>query len=687
LIVQHMSHALAMIGRLFYRIFIACLLIILASWSVDVIWLLIGVIAYGDFARACREFPKWSSGEHSESGFVGSLVAANVATLLAALLNTVRPPIGYPRRRAKQVVASGVCGAILGAMPGFLVAMCFDESVPLIAIPSFAGVAIGVFSAAGVRLWAALPPLRPLLRRRRVWGTALCIILVLFSLLIWAAWPGSSTFTISPETTYITEPLDKDGYVDYVTALNERLRKGVTPDNNANVLICQALGPHPEGGTMPSEYFQWLGIESPPEDGAYYLGWKDYQRAHLNDGGRQFWDGNGDVLTLAGKLPWTAEDEPQILDWLNQNEKPLALIVHASRRSEYFNPLVPNRTEDWSPGLYAALLPCVQYCRECVSALRARAMFRIHEGRTDEAWQDLLACHRLGRLIARGGTLIEMLVGIAIEMSACHGDIAFLEYAKPTSKQALACCDELRKLPPMPEVSDKLDHCERLFLLDAMLLTARHGRAFLESFSNDNKPPEIGTFRNKLFTLSVDWDPALTNANRWFDRDVAALRIKERDARMKELAAITQVLKKLKPSSGNISALPTPLIGPKGRGEQIGNIMIALMTPAFDKLVNASDRCEQTHRNLHIAFALAAYLRDHGRYPANLDELAPKYLDKIPDDLFSGKPLIYRLENDGYLLYSVGVNGVDEDGQSYGDDPPGDDIVVRVPVPDPQKKN
>ena len=32
-------------------------------------------------------------------------------------------------------------------------------------------------------------------------------------------------------------PLDKDGYVDFEAALNERLGKGVPPEKNANVSI------------------------------------------------------------------------------------------------------------------------------------------------------------------------------------------------------------------------------------------------------------------------------------------------------------------------------------------------------------------------------------------------------------------------------------------------------------------
>jgi hypothetical protein len=65
-------------------------------------------------------------------------------------------------------------------------------------------------------------------------------------------------FTLGKETTYITGPLDEDGYVDYATALNERLRKGIKPEENANVLLWKAFGPRPEGAKMPPDFFKFL---------------------------------------------------------------------------------------------------------------------------------------------------------------------------------------------------------------------------------------------------------------------------------------------------------------------------------------------------------------------------------------------------------------------------------------------
>ena len=124
--------------------------------------------------------------------------------------------------------------------------------------------------------------------------------------------------------------------------------------------------------------------------------------------------------------------------------------------------------------------------------------------------------------------------------------------------------------------------------------------------------------------------------------------------------------------------------GPESRGEAIGNTLIALLLPAFQKMQGAADRSEQFNRNQQLAFALAAYRADKGKYPAKLDELAPDYLRSVPNDLYSGQPMIYRLMDTGYLLYSVGLNGIDDGGRSFGDDPRGDDPRVRMPVPEPK---
>ena len=40
-------------------------------------------------------------------------------------------------------------------------------------------------------------------------------------------------FPLGKDTTYVTGPLDKDGYIDYEAALNDLLGKDITPEKNA----------------------------------------------------------------------------------------------------------------------------------------------------------------------------------------------------------------------------------------------------------------------------------------------------------------------------------------------------------------------------------------------------------------------------------------------------------------------
>jgi hypothetical protein len=64
-----------------------------------------------------------------------------------------------------------------------------------------------------------------------------------------------------------------------------------------------------------------------------------------------------------------------------------------------------------------------------------------------------------------------------------------------------------------------------------------------------------------------------------------------------------------------------------------------------------------------IACALERYHATEGQYPDTLDALAPKFLDKVPQDIIGGKPLVYRRTDNGkFMLYSVGWNQKDDGG-------------------------
>jgi hypothetical protein len=63
-----------------------------------------------------------------------------------------------------------------------------------------------------------------------------------------------------------------------------------------------------------------------------------------------------------------------------------------------------------------------------------------------------------------------------------------------------------------------------------------------------------------------------------------------------------------------------------------------------------------------VAMALERYRKDRAKWPGDLAELMPKYLDKIPLDPFDGKPLRFRRFDEGVVVYSVGSDGADNGG-------------------------
>ena len=64
-----------------------------------------------------------------------------------------------------------------------------------------------------------------------------------------------------------------------------------------------------------------------------------------------------------------------------------------------------------------------------------------------------------------------------------------------------------------------------------------------------------------------------------------------------------------------------------------------------------------------LVCALERYRLARGQYPEMLDALAPRYVEKIPQDIIGGRPLKYRRTDDGqFVLYSIGWNETDEGG-------------------------
>lgn len=65
-----------------------------------------------------------------------------------------------------------------------------------------------------------------------------------------------------------------------------------------------------------------------------------------------------------------------------------------------------------------------------------------------------------------------------------------------------------------------------------------------------------------------------------------------------------------------------------------------------------------------IALACKTYRNQEGHFPENIAALIPDILEKEPVDPFTGNPFIYKLQEDGFVVYSVGSNEKDDEGRA-----------------------
>jgi hypothetical protein len=109
-------------------------------------------------------------------------------------------------------------------------------------------------------------------------------------------------------------------------------------------------------------------------------------------------------------------------------------------------------------------------------------------------------------------------------------------------------------------------------------------------------------------------------------------------------------------------------------------ILTRLLLPAVDKVSSACRRKQAQVRCLAAALAAERYRRKHADWPKTLDSLTPDLLAAVPLDPFDGKPLRYRRLADGVAVYSVGPDGVDDNGTFDRTAPirPGTDLGFRL---------
>jgi len=510
--------------------------------------------------------------------------------------------------------------------------------------------------------------------------------------------PTKINITIGKDTTYITGPVNADGTINYVAYINAKHSKGVTPQNNAAVLLARAIDPKCWDDDVAARFFKLMGTLPPSAKGDYFVPLDEYiEQTDANF--RAIMPGSETASEAAERLldrttarPWSERDFPLVSRWLKANAKPLALVESASKCSHIYLPLIPL---DDPPQLVTAKMSSAIAFIGASRALVVRAMLRSSQGRFGPAWADLMAARRLARLISRGIALLEALIGMDIEHLAWEAGTELITGGTLSPAQGRKCLVQLKTLAPLPDIRHTIAY-ERFACLDTVMMLARgHSLKDLRDMFTSLGGP-TSKARPDARRLDVDWDEALRVCNAWYDRLHASLQIQDPRQRQQacrrfdddvlelytELKAAGTIIGRLKFAARKAVALPSERR--KQTGRDIGRSLVSLMMPSIGSgYVDGHEEAPMRSRLLHVAVALALQEAETGRFPAKLTELAPKHLKAVPTDRFSGKALVYKREGNRCVVYSVGENLKDDGGINNREDEDvereneKDDIVIR----------
>ena len=487
--------------------------------------------------------------------------------------------------------------------------------------------------------------------------------------------PPSNTanLAVSPETTRATKPVRENGTVDYTAALNNALKGDVTPENNAAVLIVKAIGPNPDG--MEYDFHVRLcdamGVEPLPADapGLVTFGKAGYGFEPPAEGG-EFEDLN-EIQDRAMDRPWQKEELPNAARWVELNETALDLVSEAVLKPGYFRPIISD--EEHEDLLVYALLPDVQASREIGRCLVGRAMLHLGEKNYQAAADDLLTLHRFARKIAQGATLVENLVGYALEGIAFQADNRLIQQPDLPLDVCQKYRQQLSEIESFPNLAKSLDLGERYLALQILqqIAITRMDAETLESLTSEASQ---GQLLEELSQHSnLDWNLVFREVNSAYDQVVQILNESSREDRIENLKTHYESLNLGKINPNLLRMLKSrraDRISKEQITEAFVRAFLGMLLPAIDSCSRAEARTRTYYELSLLGLQLREIQLKTGSYPATLPEQT--------FDLFSGKPYQYQFQDGEFTLYSVGENGRDDGGMGYNndEDPETDDLTV-----------
>lgn len=470
---------------------------------------------------------------------------------------------------------------------------------------------------------------------------------------------SAKALEISKATTYWTEPLDEHGMVDYIQVINRIAGEGVDANDNAAAVL---LGILRSGGEIPKKQqtrAALLSVEPPSGSGPFFTPFTG-EAERLGE------------YHTAKQRPWARREFPQLAEWVDANAPIAPVLKAAAQKKSFFIPREPF----YAPKLKNSLALRKDATLEeefsgILEYVTIRTMLSLGEGRPKEALEHLSIlddlAHSLGRGLL-GGARSRSYVCFRLRNIPAHSYLIAMDPF--TSEEYMA---QYRRMGSMTGfIPDRAILARSIASWRAVVL-----ESIVDTAQGYAGPVDMAVFFDRMaWSMGVsgdpaiqhlrkavelaDWNAALRTTNEWFDRLQKAA---ECDEFAQTNAHLTRLAADFRKWEEGIAVEESKELTAETAGALIASTSLS---PVLGFGVRSEyEEMAQTEclaRMVRLAYAVAAYAANHKRhYPASLDELIPDYLQEIPADPFTGRPIAYQLRKNGFSLSSLGADGKQND--------------------------
>lgn len=350
-------------------------------------------------------------------------------------------------------------------------------------------------------------------------------------------------------------------------------------------------------------------------------------------------------------------DIVQIRQWLDRNSEALNLIAQGTEKLYYWRTYLPNDPNDNC--MLGVLLPNLGEYRKLTGGLRWRAYLSAEDGQYEKAFADLLTAYKLGKHQKSKATLVENLVGMAIESLSMNACRTILSRHKIPADNLASFSNDLQSIVKDEDftmvdsfefgklvIYDEIQRCftSSRFGVDHLYLKRISGIDVVFFDTNwDGDGSTVGQLSGVFHILFTHPDKQETRlmADAYFDF-------------WKEMVVKTPYELKGRDLEKEVMALIK------------GNILLEMLAPAMEKISILAWRNKADVEGTLAILAIQRFRQEKGRLPGDLQELVSAgYLSSLPMDPFSDKPLVYKKTENDFTLYSLGQD-FDDDGGKMG---------------------